>query len=91
MTNKVADLELIRTTARTADLPPMPKQKLGPRKKRNAKDRPMTQVERDAVRWKAIKDIGWGLKHRGWVSVGFAQPLLLSLRSYSPARGTHSP
>jgi hypothetical protein len=59
MTKKTADLQVIRTTPQTNELPPIPRLKLGPRK-RKAKDRPLTQAERDALRFKAILvDFDW--------------------------------
>jgi hypothetical protein len=54
------DKNLIRRTADTLDLPPIPRRKLGKRKKKSANDRPMTKEERDALRFEAIKvDFDW--------------------------------
>jgi hypothetical protein len=42
------------------DVPPITKRKLGPRPTKNGKDRPMTQDERNAVRFEAVHcDFNW--------------------------------
>jgi hypothetical protein len=59
VSKKQTDLQVIRTTPQTCDVPPIPRLKLGPRK-RKAKGRPLTQTERDALRFEAIKvDFDW--------------------------------
>jgi hypothetical protein len=52
---KSRDMDAIRTIVRSSKTPPIPKRKLGPSKKQKAdQDRPMTQEERNAVRFEAI-------------------------------------